>query len=117
MFRPPAADPPRTLPPPPPVGWQRDREIGSGPCTSDGKSPQHLPRAGERIVSMRRYATSKVRIALLVTLVAAVVFIASSPGLAQGTPPAGGDAAPKVAKQGLMSLILSHIDFVSIIIG
>jgi biopolymer transport protein ExbB len=66
---------------------------------------------------MRRYGTSKVRVALLVALIAAVVFIASSPGLAQGTPAAAGGDAPKAAKQGLMSLILSHIDFVSIIIG
>jgi biopolymer transport protein ExbB len=68
---------------------------------------------------MRRYATSKVRLALLVALIAAVVFVVSSSSFAQ-TPPAAGAAAadaPKPQKQGIMSLILGHIDFVSITIG
>jgi biopolymer transport protein ExbB len=66
---------------------------------------------------MRRYATSKVRLALLVALIAAVVFVVSSSSFAQ-TPGAGAAAdAPKPQKQGIMSLILGHIDFVSITIG
>jgi biopolymer transport protein ExbB len=66
---------------------------------------------------MRRYASSKVRLALLVALIAAVVFIVSSSSFAQ-TPAAGAAAdAPKPQKQGIMSLILGHIDFVSVTIG
>jgi biopolymer transport protein ExbB len=67
---------------------------------------------------MRRYASSKLRIALLVALIAAVVFVVSSPGQAQ-TPGAGGGATPAAApaKQGILSLILGHIDFVSVIIA
>jgi biopolymer transport protein ExbB len=58
---------------------------------------------------MRRYASSKLRIGLLLVLVAGVVFVMSSSGFAQGTPAggAGAQAAP-AQKQGIMSLILSH---------
>jgi biopolymer transport protein ExbB len=66
---------------------------------------------------MRRYATSKLRVALLVAMIAAVVFIVSSSGLAQGTAAPGAAAdATKFQKQGILSLILGHIDFVSITI-
>lgn len=64
---------------------------------------------------MRRYAFSKFRIGLMLLMIAAVVFIATSSGHAQ-TPPAGGDA-PKPQKQGLFSLIIGHPDFVSFTIA
>jgi biopolymer transport protein ExbB len=74
---------------------------------------------------MRRYATSKFRIGLLVACIAAVVFVATSSsswaqnngGGAAAPAPAGGAAAPAAQKQGLMSLILSHPDFVSFTIA
>jgi len=71
---------------------------------------------------MRRYATSKFRIGLLAACIAAVVFVATSSSWAQnggGTPatPAAGNQAPAPQKQGLMSLILSHPDFVSFTIA
>lgn len=67
---------------------------------------------------MRRYATSKFRIGLLLALIAGVVFVMSSSGFAQGTPAGGaGGAQPAVQKQGILSLILSHIDFVFVIIA
>ena len=45
---------------------------------------------------MRRYASSKLRIGLLLVLIAGVVFVMSSSGWAQGTPAggAGAQAAP-----------------------
>jgi biopolymer transport protein ExbB len=68
---------------------------------------------------MRRYATSKFRVVLLLALIATVVFIASSSSFAQtGGGTAGAAAAEaKPQKQGILSLILGHIDFVSIIIA
>jgi biopolymer transport protein ExbB len=66
---------------------------------------------------MRRYAPSKVRLALLVALIAAVVFVVSSSSFAQTPGAAAAADAPKPQKQGIMSLILGHIDFVSITIG
>jgi len=67
---------------------------------------------------MRRYATSKFRIAVLVGLVAVVVFLASSSGIAQtGATPAAGATEAKQQPRGIMSLILENIDFVSITIG
>jgi biopolymer transport protein ExbB len=51
----------------------------------------------------------------LVALVAAVMFVFASDVFAQGG--AAGAAAPKPQKQNIMSLILGHIDFVSIIIA
>ena len=62
---------------------------------------------------MRRYATSKVRIGLLVAMIAAVVFIASST-FAQTN---GAAEAPKMQKKGILQLIITNIDFVSITIG
>jgi biopolymer transport protein ExbB len=65
---------------------------------------------------MRRYASSKFRIVLLVALIAAVAFITSS-GFGQ-TPPGGATNTQVVGqKKGLFALILSHIDFVFIIIA
>jgi biopolymer transport protein ExbB len=68
---------------------------------------------------MRRYATSKFRIGLLVACIAAVVLVTSSSGWAQqggaAAPAAGGQQT--VQKQGLLSLIFSHIDFVFVIIA
>jgi len=67
---------------------------------------------------MRRYASSKFRIVFLVALVAAVAFITTS-GFGQ-TPPAGGGATNTQVvgqKKGLFALILSHIDFVFVIIA
>src|SRR5689334_19675045 len=97
-----------------------DSEIGSGPCPSEGThTPTSRRRAREDSFPMRRYATSKFRIGLLAACIAAVVFVAtSSSSWAQdkgGTPatPAVGNQAPAPQKQGLMSLILSHPDFVS----
>lgn len=66
---------------------------------------------------MRRYASSKLRIGLLLVLVAGVVFVASSTGWAQGTPAGGAAAQPAMQKQSILSLILGHIDFVSITIA
>jgi biopolymer transport protein ExbB len=68
---------------------------------------------------MRRYATSKFRIVLLLALVATVVFIASSSSFAQNTGGTAGAAAAeaKPQKQSILSLILGHIDFVSITIA
>jgi biopolymer transport protein ExbB len=68
---------------------------------------------------MRRYATSKFRVVLLLALVATVVFIASSSSLAQNTGGTAGAAAAeaKPQKQSILSLILGHIDFVSITIA
>lgn len=71
---------------------------------------------------MRRYATSKFRIGLLAACIAAVVFVAtSSSSWAQNqggaAAPAAGNQAPAPQKQGLMSLILSHPDFVSFTIA
>src|SRR5689334_13390119 len=63
-----------------------------------------------------RYASSKFRIGFLVALIAAVVFVMSSNGFAQSGGAAGG-TPPPAQKQNLMSLILGHIDFVSIIIA
>ena len=63
---------------------------------------------------MRRYATSKVRIGLLVAMIAAVVFVASS-SFAQATGGAAAEA-PR-AKKGILQLIITNIDFVSITIG
>jgi biopolymer transport protein ExbB len=72
---------------------------------------------------MRRYASSKFRLVLLVAMIAAVAFIASD-GFGQAPPAGGGGGAgtgtgqPVVGqKKGLFSLILSHIDFVFIIIA
>jgi biopolymer transport protein ExbB len=69
---------------------------------------------------MRRYASSKFRIILMVAMIAAVAFIASD-GFGQN-PPTGGagtGTGTQVAgqKKGLFALILSHIDFVFIIIA
>ncbi|HSI35115.1 MAG: MotA/TolQ/ExbB proton channel family protein [Phycisphaerae bacterium] len=63
----------------------------------------------------RRYATSKFRVALMLGMIAAVVFIATSDGFAQ---PAGGTgtAAP-AQKQNIFQLVIGHIDFVSVIIA
>src|SRR4051812_34896373 len=101
-----------------------DSEIGSGPCPSEGThTPTSRRRAREVSFPMRRYATSKLRIGLLVACIAAVVFVAtsSSPaqsgGAAPAPAPAGGPAAPAPQKQGLMSLILAHPDFVSFTIA
>ena len=68
---------------------------------------------------MRRYATSKFRVVLLLALVATVVFIASSSSFAQNTGGTAGAAAAeaKPQKQSILSLILGHIDFVSITIA
>src|SRR5258706_4962149 len=66
---------------------------------------------------MRRYASSKVRLALLVALIAAVVFIVWSSSFAQAPGAAAAADAPKPEKEGIMSLILGRIDFVSITIG
>ena len=68
---------------------------------------------------MRRYATSKLRVVLLLALIAAVVFIASSSSFAQnGGGTAGAAAAEaKPQKQSILSLILGHIDFVSVTIA
>jgi biopolymer transport protein ExbB len=68
---------------------------------------------------MRRYATSKFRIVLLLALVATVVFIASSSTFAQTAGGGAGAAAAeaKPQKQSILSLILGHIDFVSITIA
>jgi biopolymer transport protein ExbB len=69
---------------------------------------------------MRRYATSKFRIGLLVACIAAVVFVVSSSGWAQNAPaPAGGAAAAptKPAARGILSLIFDNIDFVFVIIA
>src|SRR4051812_15907558 len=61
---------------------------------------------------MRRFvSSSRLRACLLVALVAAVVFVSSS-AFAAPDP-----SAPKPVKQGIMSLILGHIDFVSVIIA
>ncbi len=67
----------------------------------------------------RRYATSKFRVVLLLALIATVVFIVSSSSFAQNTGGTAGAAATEVKpqKQGILSLILGHIDFVSIIIA
>ena len=64
---------------------------------------------------MRRYATSKFRVGLLVALLAAVVFVAVVVEFAQNRRRHRGTAAsaPAPQKQGIMSLILGHIDFVS----
>jgi biopolymer transport protein ExbB len=67
---------------------------------------------------MRRYASSKLRIVLLVALIGAVAFITTS-GFGQ-TPPGGGGATNTQVvgqKKGLFALILSHIDFVFVIIA
>ena len=67
---------------------------------------------------MRRYASSKFRIVLLVALIGAVAFITTS-GFGQ-TPPTGGGATNTQVvgqKKGLFALILSHIDFVFVIIA
>lgn len=68
---------------------------------------------------MRRYATSKFRVVLLLALVATVVFIASSSSFAQNTGGTAGAAAAeaKPQKQSILSLILGHIDFVSVTIA
>jgi len=66
---------------------------------------------------MRRYATSKVRIGLLVACIAAVLFVVSSTGYAADAPagtPAEG--APGV-KKNLLQLVMGNIDFVSITIA
>src|SRR4051794_527761 len=99
-----------------------DSEIGSGPCPSEGThTPTSRRRAREDSFPMRRYATSKFRIGLLAACIAAVVFVATSSstwaqgqgGGAAAAPAAGANAAAPTPKQGLMSLILSHPDFVS----
>lgn len=65
---------------------------------------------------MRRYASSKVRIGLMVACIAAVVFVMSSAGYAQA--PAGtGGTTTVLQKKNLLQLILGHIDFVSITIA
>jgi len=63
---------------------------------------------------MRRYASSKFRIGIMVAMIAAVVFVTNSDGFAQA-----GGAAPAAApqKENLIQLIMGHIDFVSITIG
>jgi biopolymer transport protein ExbB len=60
----------------------------------------------------RRYASSKLRVGVLVAMTAAVLCVVSSsfPALAQSE-------APKAPKQGLLQLILTHIDPVSVTIG
>ena len=62
---------------------------------------------------MRRYATSKVRIGLLLALCAAAVFIASS-SFAQAT--GGTTEPPKALREGLLQMLYSNKDFVSITI-
>jgi len=63
---------------------------------------------------MRRYATSKLRIGLLLALCAAAVFIASS-SFAQAN--GGATEPPKALRQGLLQMLISNVDFVSITIG
>ncbi|HYE20247.1 MAG TPA: MotA/TolQ/ExbB proton channel family protein [Tepidisphaeraceae bacterium] len=62
----------------------------------------------------RRYATSKFRVALMLGMIAAVVFVATSDGFAQ---PAGGGTAAPPQKQNIFQLIIGHIDFVSVTIA
>ncbi len=62
---------------------------------------------------MRRYALSKVRLALLVACIAALVVVVSSSAFAQ-TPPAD---APVGVKKNLMQLVLENKDFVSFTIA
>jgi biopolymer transport protein ExbB len=63
---------------------------------------------------MRRYASSKLRIGLMCLMLAGVVFGVSS---AFGADTSAPGAAPAAQKKGLLSLILSHIDFVFVIIA
>jgi len=65
---------------------------------------------------MRRYATSKVRIALLVACIAAVVFVVTSSSFAQAPGGTGGEPV-KGVKKNLLQLIMGNIDFVSITIA
>jgi biopolymer transport protein ExbB len=64
---------------------------------------------------MRRYATSKLRVGLLVALCAAAVLIASS-SFAQATG-GGTPEAPKLPRQGILQMLIGNIDFVSITIA
>jgi biopolymer transport protein ExbB len=63
---------------------------------------------------MRRYATSKLRIGLLLALCAAAVFIASS-SFAQAN--GATTEPPKAFRQGLLQMLISNVDPVSITIG
>jgi biopolymer transport protein ExbB len=68
----------------------------------------------------RRYASSKLRVGVLVAMTVAVLFVVSSswsPAFAQAAGGAAAADAPKLQKQGILQLILTHIDFVSITIG
>ena len=84
---------------------------------------------------MRRYASSKFRIVLFVTLIGAAVFAMSGQGLAQqggtgadagatastpntgaGAPAAGGQAQPAPKKETLFTLIVGHLDPVFFVI-
>ncbi|HEY7116832.1 MAG TPA: MotA/TolQ/ExbB proton channel family protein [Tepidisphaeraceae bacterium] len=67
---------------------------------------------------MRRYATSKLRLGLLVACIAAVVFVVSSSGWAQNTGAGGGGAGSAAAApakgtaRSPFTLIFDHLDFV-----
>ncbi len=65
---------------------------------------------------MRRYASSKVRIGLLLLMVGVILVITNISGAADA-PAAGGAAAAHAQKQNLFSLILSNVDFVSITVA
>jgi biopolymer transport protein ExbB len=68
---------------------------------------------------MRRYASSKVRLALMVACIAAIVVVVSSSGFAADAPVSAdptGQTTPGV-KKNLMQLIMGNIDFVSITIA
>lgn len=64
---------------------------------------------------MRRYASSKFRIGLMIVMIAAVLFVANTDSFGQAAP--GGTAAAPAQKQNLFQLIIGHIDFVSVIIA
>jgi biopolymer transport protein ExbB len=68
---------------------------------------------------MRRYATSKFRVVLMVAMIAALAFITSNGLGADSAPPAGGAGnAPVVGqKKGLFALILTNLDPVFFIIA
>jgi biopolymer transport protein ExbB len=66
---------------------------------------------------MRRYATSKVRLALLVACIAAIVVVVSSTSYAQA-PATGANGEPVMGKkENLLQLVMGNIDFVSITIA